>query len=130
MTTVTGEHWKVDLPDLWQVENSEECASFFCEDGVGTLQISSYEIDLPATNADLLDLASEYIQNGAQTKETQLGDFRGFTIRFSVENSMWREWYLCAKNVVLFATYNCDLSDIGKEDCEVRAILNTLICKK
>ncbi len=122
-----GDHlWQVNLPDGWVAEQEAESALLYHPDGPGTLQISAVPHGDTVTAADLRAIAAEHLDAGAQTEDVGLGSFSGFTLSYGLDDEFWREWYLHHGKTLLFATYNCDLDDEGKEDEIVELILNTL----
>jgi hypothetical protein len=122
-----GDHlWQVTLPDDWVAEQETESALLYHPDGPGTLQISALAQSDTVTAADLRAIAAEHLDAGAQTDAVELGSFSGFSLSYAVADEFWREWYLRGGSTLLFATYNCDLDDEGKEDDIVELILGTL----
>ena len=54
----THDSWSVDLPNHWQVEETEDCLAIYDPNGVGAFQISSYfKDDGAVTYDDLLEFA-------------------------------------------------------------------------
>ncbi len=54
----THDTWSVDLPNHWQVEETDECLAMYDPDGVGTFQVSSFfKEDGNVTYDDLLEFA-------------------------------------------------------------------------
>ena len=41
----TSAWWTIELPPDWSAEREESCTSIWSEDGVGAIQISSYQHD-------------------------------------------------------------------------------------
>ena len=122
-----GDHlWQVNLPDDWVAEQETESALLYHPDGPGTLQISAIPQKDTVTAADLRAIATEHLDAGAQTDDVEFGTFSGFSLSYGVEGEFWREWYLRCGTTLLFATYNCDIDDEGKEDDIVELILGTL----
>ncbi len=126
MKTFGDQMWQVNLPDDWVAEQEPESALLYHPDGPGTLQISAIPQNDTVTAADLRAIATEHLDSGAQTEDVNLGTFTGFSLSYSVNDEFWHEWYLRHGSTLLFATYNCDLDDEGKEDDIVELILGTL----
>jgi hypothetical protein len=118
--------WEVSLPLGWTGEHEEECATFLSHNEVGALQMSAYRKDEELTDADLQEMAAEHVEAGAKLKPVQLGSFTGFYFHFRTEDAYWRWWLLRCNQTHLYATYNCDPDERGKDDEQVDQIMNTL----
>jgi hypothetical protein len=127
MNEFNSEWWSVRLPDDWQTEQDDTCASIFSESGVGALQVSAARnSNGPATDDDLRDFAKEHLDSGAPIKPVTCGAFTGFYLHFSMDDIYQRQWWLRSDDTVVLATYTSDLKDKGKEDTVVDGVLNTL----
>ncbi len=118
--------WELELPPSWSAEDNEDCSSFYNEDGVGALQCSAYQKDEDITDSDLKEFAAEEIPPGAKLSAVQCGSFTGFYTHFDREDTYWRKWWLRSGQTMVYATYNCALSDRSIEDEQVGQILNSL----
>lgn len=119
-------YWQVSLPEKWVGEITDGCADLYEEDGFGTLSISESLQDVEVSDDDLLAIASEHLEKGADPLEVEHGDFDGFVLCYEVENESWCEWYLKSGPLLLFITYDCSIEDEGKEDDTVETILDSL----
>ncbi len=120
------ECWEIKLPDDWEVESGDGFTELFQASGSGSLQISASRQDDFITDDDLLELASDHLEAGAEPEEVELGDFDGILLRYDSEGEYLCEWYVKADDVLLFITYSCPLQDEGVEDDTVDVILDTL----
>lgn len=126
MKFFSADDWQVSLPEKWNVEAAEDCVDLYDDDGFGTLSISAALQDMPVTGDDLLAIAEEHLEKGADPLEVEHGDFDGFVLCYDAEEESWCEWYLKAGRLLLFVTYDCSVEDEGKEDDTVETILNSL----
>ena len=120
------ETWSVQIPEGWTGQHDPECATIVGDRDVGALQISVAFKDTVVFDTDLREFAEEHLEAGAKTRSVQLGDFVGFAIAFSKEDSFWKHWYLRNGKQALLVTYICSLGDRGVEDAAVNMILSTL----
>lgn len=118
--------WKVKLPNKWQGEHSDECATFYHTDGVGALQITTFEKEREVQPEDLQMLAEELLTPGIEISELRIGDFRGFSFELEDEAECWRYWFVSAGEFALAIAYNCDIEDRDKEAGVVLEILRSL----
>lgn len=126
MKTFHTPTWSVNLPDEWEEEHTDEGVTIFDPGGCGQLEISTIERDEPVDDGFLEYMASEHLEAGAEPDECEYGDFEGLEFSYDDDGNAWREWYLCAENVMLYITYHCPAADEGVEDDAVDAILETL----
>ena len=129
--TFQSEWWEATLPPGWSGIYEDDCADFTSdsEDDIGALEISAHRNaeTLAVTDVDLEEMvAEEVIENGALLKPVQLGDFTGFYFDYQADGVYWRTWILRCSRTMLYATYNCEPADKGKEDEPVEQILATL----
>ena len=68
--------WQLKLPNKWQGEHGEECATFYHSDGVGALQIATFQKDGPVDDEDLAALADSLPVT--ESRALRLGDFNLF----------------------------------------------------
>ena len=111
------------LPDNWDIEESDNVISFFDSDnGVGALQFSFFQVRneknivLKDELADLLDnqFSKEIIINNNCAEAFRLEEN---------ENKYWKYWLFLKEEFLIFASYNCQKDDKGKEDRIVNEIV-------
>ncbi len=120
------QHWQINLPDDWQVEEDEGVVAIFHLDGIGELQLSTLKYDEPVTGDTLLDFAEEHVEAGAEPEEITLGEFDGIVLDYEIDDEYGCEWYLASGSLFLFATYICDAGDEEQEHDVVELILESL----
>ena len=118
--------WSIQPPPGWSAWHDEDCAAMEAEPAVGALQISAAFKDSEVSHEDLLDLASELIEEGALPIEVVAGEFEGITFCYGEGDAHWQHWYLRNGDQLLFVTYNCLAEFKGVEDELVGAALKTL----
>lgn len=118
--------WSIDIFDGWEIEEDSVCTTILRSDGVGALQLSTAVKDGIVEDADLLDFATDHLAHGTQPQPVTLGRFSGFEINYEAKQTWWRIWYLKSENLMIIATYNCDLQHAGNEDSQIDAMLATL----
>lgn len=116
----------IDIPDGWEIEDDSVCTTISRSDGVGAPQLSTALKDCIVEDADLLDFATDNLAHGTQPQPVTLGRFSGFEINYEAKQTWWRIWYLKSENLMIMATYNCDLQHAGNEDSQIDAMLATL----
>lgn len=126
MAETQSDLWSITCPDSWEVEHDDGTVTCFDPDGPGALQLSALRNDKPVDDKFLRHLAAEHLEAGAQAGKVQYGDFTGFELSYDDDEQFWREWYLRAGQIVVFATYNCPLAAEGQEDAAIDAVLETL----
>lgn len=126
MKTLQTPLWSLRYPDDWETEEDEELISLFDPKGDGEIVISTQTFDEALVPEDLMGIAEEDLQAGAEPDETTAGDFEGIHFDYETEGEYWVEWYLAKENVLIFTTYNCNTEDEGKEIATVEVVLSTL----
>lgn len=126
MKTLQTDHWSLRLPDSWEFEQEEDIYTLYDQKGDGELVISTQTFDEPLVQEDLMGIAEEDLEAGAQPDNVTAGDFEGMHFDYESEGDYWVEWYLAKEKVLVFATYNCDAELDGKEIATVEVILSTL----
>ncbi len=122
--------WSVELPDNWEAEQDEDCATFTSERGVGALQISAYRRDDEiVTDEDLLDFAEDKLVEGANLNSVSFGEFVGLKTSYFAGESYWRKLWLRSGSLLLFVTYTCAAEERTVETEDVNIILNSLSLK-
>ena len=90
--------------------------------GVGAFQVSSYRKNGAVTDADLSEFAGDI-----PLTAVSLGRATGFRARFSEGETFWTKWWLRAGRQMIHATYNCPVSERGREDAALTSMLESLI---
>ncbi len=128
MKVYKGKVFSVTMPSVWEGEYDEDdhYDVLYNPDGPGELQFSSISYEKKLSINDLMHIAEEDIQAGARLEEIELGDFKGITFEYDIENEYWCEWYLASDNVLLFVTYSCLLDKEGRDADDVELIMGTL----
>lgn len=118
--------WTLTLPKKWQAESDDECTTIYHQDGVGALQIETFQKEGEVLPADLQQLAEPELAGGVEVSELRVGDFNGFTFSIQEDDEVWRYWFVAAGNCALVATYNSDIEGAEKEAGAVLEILRSL----
>ena len=125
-----GIWWSVDVPSNWCVRADKECATFQRNPSLGVFQISSARKEHSLiTDADLSEFANDGIPTGTQLVRVVYGSFSGFTACFEKGDLMWREWWLRAEGLMVYATYNVSMLRVREavdEQADVERVLTTL----
>lgn len=116
-STFTSAFWSVELPSSWTVTQEEECATFVTQNLRGILQISSAikEQGL-VTDEDLQEIAKDYVEAGAILIGVKYGLFSGFCLSYATEESFNKEWWLRSGRVMIYVTYNFELTTGGADE--------------
>jgi hypothetical protein len=114
--------WSLEIPDGWDHEQDDTCTTFTHPQGVGAFQVSSYQKEEAVTDGDLREFAGDI-----PLAAVSFGQFTGFRTRFSEDDTFWTRWWLRAGRQMVHATYNCPLSERGREDADVSAMVESLI---
>lgn len=120
------EHWQLNLPDAWQIEELEDAVSFFDPDSNGTLMISTLVEDEPISDEFLEEMLEVHHNADAELYDVEYGPFAGVTCCYANDEEYWCEWYLVTDNLMLYVTYNCPLEEEGMEDDLIESILESL----
>lgn len=118
--------WAINLLPEWIGEHDEDCSTIYHPEGVGALQISAFSKDGKVTDEDLKDFSKDHIEAGAKLSESNLGDFKGFTLAFGVDDEFWQHWYVAKENTALFITYNCEVVDSEVEIDNIKTMVASL----
>ena len=118
--------WSLRYPENWQAEEEDELLVLFDPQGVGELSISYQQSEEPLSNEDLLGIADEDIEAGAEPDVVNVGQFSGIQFDYESEGEYWCEWYLANDDLLIFATYNCPVGDEEKELAAIEVVLSTL----
>ncbi len=108
--------WTVELPDGWSGQPDIECTTFHANPSLGALQISSARKDTaPVTGEDLKGFSKERLASGVEIEGVNYRSFSGFSAQHFDGGKFWREWWLMADHLMVYATYNVVQ---GAEDLE------------
>ncbi|HZI58976.1 MAG TPA: hypothetical protein VFF39_19485 [Verrucomicrobiae bacterium] len=108
--------WSVDLPSGWRGVEEAKCATISRQPRLGVLQVSAaLKPEGLVTDQDLKDFAEEHIVAGRSLMRVEYKSFSGLSVNYAKDRLFWREWWLRAGNLMIYATYNVER---GKEDIE------------
>jgi hypothetical protein len=113
--------WSLEVPEGWRHEQDGRCTTFISPVGIGAFQVSSYRKEHPVSDDDLRGFAGA-IPLAAVT----VGRLSGFCARFSEHDTSWTKWWLRAGHQMIHVTYNCPVSECGREEVELTAMLQSL----
>ena len=120
--------YSLDYPDGWYFEIDDICTSFFrAPDGVGALQISTYETESRECAVDNL---KEYL-NGkgidSVIEPTTLSDGTECASSvFDEDGSLNKVWMMACDRRFVFITYLRDATEAGgREDAEIEELLRS-----
>jgi len=126
MSKFAGNGWEILLEEGWESEIEEGMATFYHSNGFGALQISSYSKNIPVTEKDLKDLASDHINAGVKLKAYENNSSKVLTLAFGYEGVFWQYWYIAVGKTALVVTYNCDEDDRVKEIDIIKNMVSTI----
>lgn len=118
--------WSLRYPDTWQAEEEDEILRLYDPKGEGELTISYQQTEEPLSSEDLLGIADEDIEAGAEPDVVTIGQFSGIQFDYESEGEYWCEWYLANDDLLLFATFNCPVGSEDKELAGNEVVLSTL----
>ena len=108
-----------------QAEPEEHCVTIVKSKTGGALQISSYQKQAGTINREeLLEAVDCDSEAQRHLREKNWGDFAGFQLVYSEDDTFWRKWWLAHGKTLLFVTYNCELAQKESEDEEI----NRMVC--
>lgn len=130
MPFVETELWAMEIPEEWTALLEEDIVCISDPDEIGSLDVSALckeegEVSMDDLNA----FAEELLQEGKHSEVIAVGDISGLYFEYSAEGMHWREWFLRhdnKKDLLLFATYTCDLEQAGMDDVVIDQMLETL----
>jgi hypothetical protein len=108
------------------VSEDETCVTFSPESGAGVLQISAARKASPVTAAEAEEFARDRIGRDARIETAAFGPFRGCGVNYEVDGEEWREWWVYAGALMIYATYAAPRADDPDTLREVLGILATL----
>lgn len=119
--------WEIILASGWTAEKEEHCVTIVNSNDSGALQISSYQKeDGEISREDLLEVTCCDEETRKHLAENQWGDFTGFQLVYSEDNTFWRQWWVANGRTLLFVTYNCELSQKDEETEEINRMVASL----
>lgn len=121
----------IDLPESWSVEQDEESLIFNDPDNITCLEISAVrKQDGLVEDDDLKIFSQDFLEQGLKPTPISIGDFCGSYFSLEEDGEAWREWVLCAEDVMLLASHGAELEDKGLDDAIVDEMLSTLLVLK
>jgi hypothetical protein len=123
--------WEIELTLGWTAESKEECVTITKSSEGGALQLSAYrKKDGAITREDLLDVSECDDEMQCHLQEKTWGEFAGFQLVCSEDDTFWRKWWLANGQTLLFVTYNCELANKDSEKQEISEMVGTLKARK
>lgn len=127
--------YRLSLPANWVVEEGETITSFYArEDGVGALQISTFEVP-PEAQVDLVNELLDFINEKEQDELKPDPGYKAI-VQKGVNIAMvdyatkggrnYLEWFKFRRPQILFITYNCKLEHIGIEKEIAKEIVKSI----
>jgi len=119
-----------ECPENWEAKEENGIASVNATDaGIGVLQLSFYHAPDSGRQA-LREMLDEFLtpRHGEILVENING--RQHVDLIDQEGTSWQYWLFAVGEVVVFATYNCQAGDRGKEDAIVMRILQSVDCHR
>ena len=125
MTVFCGTpQWRIELPRSWCAQHGPNNVAVYHPDGVGALQFSSYRKPQGlVTDVDLKEMAT-----GSEMNPVRHGEFEGFKQEQEDGDTWWLRWFLRADRFAVFVTYNCKVTERGREQNQIEKILDSLTC--
>lgn len=108
-------------PPAWEIESDGNIISLYNPDGVGSIQVSIYhhaENSFDARGYLESILKKQNLDAVIMEKEDRI--FTSFT------TSDGKYWLIQNKGLLVFVTYNCDVSDAQTEATEVRELIGSI----
>lgn len=121
--------WSIDLPEEWLAEQDDESIIIADQDGVGQLEITTFNKETDAvSDAELRTFVDEADSAGNATV-VKVAALEGYCLRYEEDDESIREWYLRGEQLWLYITYSCDMENQGLDDAAIDAIMATLLLK-
>lgn len=131
MPFVETELWAMEIPEEWSAVLEEDIVCISDPDEIGSLDVSAMcKEQGEVTGDDLHAFSEELLAEGKNPLMSVVGDFSGLYFEYSAEDMHWREWFLRhgeKKDLLVFATYTCDLEQAGMDDVVIDQMLESLI---
>ncbi len=121
-----NKNFDVRVPDEWEYQKDDNITSLFnAKGGVGALQFSFHSISNIETD-NLDEILKNFLEDKhGQVKITQTNNNPYFSI-IDEDKIYWRYWLFKSITDVIFVSYNCELTDKGKEDGLVDSIIESI----
>lgn len=122
-------NFRIKYPENWEISEEENLISLYNpKNGFGALQFKVYNVGNNDINIEVE--LEEYVRsrhNNYEIIKEKSSLAHGYNIS-EEDNKHWQYWIYKEDNFLVFATYNCTTTDIGKEGAEIKSILeNTFI---
>ena len=126
-TIFNSSWWSLQIPSEWTITEDSDCVTLTNKCFPSALQISAArkEKDL-VTDEDLKDFAMERFYDVASLQECSFGSFSGFYAERIKNGFFWREWWLRAGFLMIYASYNVNEKFKNVENSIVDQIIETL----
>jgi hypothetical protein len=120
--------WSIDLAKGWSAEDEEECVTITKSSTSGALQISAYKkSEGRISRKELLELTECDEETQSHLRDSTCGQFSGYQLVFSEDDTFWRKWWLSHGRTLLFVTYNCDLAKKDIEKSQISQMVDSLL---
>ncbi|MFT6753694.1 MAG: hypothetical protein ACJA2O_003890 [Candidatus Azotimanducaceae bacterium] len=114
--------WSIDLPNDWQMEETDDVVSIFHAGGVGTFDVSCFFTEEgDVTIEDIIEFAEVAVY-----ERTNLSYLNGIQAKDIEAHESVFQWWLAAANQLIYATYVCDTADEPSEQLERDQLISSL----
>jgi len=115
------------VPDNWSVEKDSIITTVSNPtDGLGALQFTSFIVD-KEKDVDLVEELFHLLEDKYDYLEVKLMGNHAFAEIIDECDIAWKYWLIKVEESIIFATYNCEVNDNGKEDDIVNHIINSIV---
>lgn len=116
------------LPSDWMATSEPDCVTLLARSNSrGALQISTVTKELgDITESDLREFALERVGEEVLLQNIQTRHLRGISAGYCRDGVFWQEWWLAAKSLMIYVTYNVEQPFKGLEDETVQEIVNSI----
>jgi len=127
--TSKNKYYRLNIPNNWEFEESDECTSFYNQSGVGVLQISAYRVP---TNVDVKYELLEYLKDkNIDIEENKLkiqnkNNNKIASYYYYTDKEFYKIWMIFKEKIFLFCTYNCLKGDENIEISTVEEIIESI----
>lgn len=112
-------------PENWEAELNDNVLSVYDSlNGVGVLQFSTYHVS-DSKRINLSNELSDFLRDKHEPIEINVDNNYAFASYKDNEGRCWKYWLFLKKDILIFASYNCEKDDVGKEDKEIDQILRS-----
>lgn len=130
MKILQSDHWQLRLPDESVIEEEEDSYLIFQPKGIGNLEITTSVMPADINMEDLEFFASEQLEAGLEPSAASAGDFSGIEFVYEHDELFVRDWIVYNGNLLVLATYSCEMGKEEKEEAMIEIILSTLRLNK